>query len=399
MRGNVAPPTGVGAGRYVATGWIRDVNVPLELLQAARATRLVLFVGAGASMDPPANLPGFNALVTDVGTRAGRPPTEADLERPDVFLGDLVDDGVEVHNLVAKAIDLPGSAPNQLHRAIVDLARHHRPVRIVTTNYDRHLTGRQGWRCPAACHPRVQASDHRLIARRLRDFHNVNESEVECRFADYLRGQGWSSSLESRVGFSASFRRLGRPPLCCCDDPACCRDEPRQPSRRGCRPRTNIGLPAAAPVVIAIATSGGGSDEPSTASQAPTAFSQQEERPVAETQSDPVENEAPAEPEMTLSLENAVQSAKNYLGFKAFSKRGLIPQLSSKAGDCFARADAVYAVNHIKVNWNEQAARAAKEYLNMMSFSHDGLVQQLSSKAGDGYTRAQAEYGVSQAGL
>lgn len=120
--------------------WIRDVNVPAELIDAARAGRLVIFVGAGASVDPPASLPNFRDLVEDVGARAGTRPTETDLERLDKFLGTLDDRGIEVHDLVAKAIDLPNSRPNRLHRAIIDLARAYPPVRIVTTNYDRHLT-------------------------------------------------------------------------------------------------------------------------------------------------------------------------------------------------------------------------------------------------------------------
>jgi hypothetical protein len=120
--------------------WIRDVNVPAELIEAARTERLVVFVGAGASLDAPASLPSFNKLVKNVGTRAGTPPSKDDLRRPDVFLGRLADEGIDVHGLVAKAIDLPESRPNRLHRAIVELARVHSPIRIVTTNYDRHLS-------------------------------------------------------------------------------------------------------------------------------------------------------------------------------------------------------------------------------------------------------------------
>lgn len=120
--------------------WIRDVDVPSELIDAARAGRLVVFVGAGASADAPASLPNFKDLVKEVGERAGTPPTAADLERLDKFLGTLEDLKIEVHDLVAKAIDLPDSRPNRVHQAIVDLARAHPPVRIVTTNYDRHLT-------------------------------------------------------------------------------------------------------------------------------------------------------------------------------------------------------------------------------------------------------------------
>ena len=44
----------------------------------------------------------------------------------------------------------------------------------------------------------------------------------------------------------------------------------------------------------------------------------------------------------------------------AFSRKGLIHQLSSDAGSGFSKADATFAVDHIKVNWNEQAAKAAQ---------------------------------------
>ncbi len=114
--------------------------MPSDLVEAARAGHLVVFVGAGASMDPPASLPNFMDLVKDVGARASYPPSRTDLERLDKFLGALSDRDVDVHGLVARAIDLPDSRPNRLHDAIVGLARTHPPIRIVTTNYDRHLT-------------------------------------------------------------------------------------------------------------------------------------------------------------------------------------------------------------------------------------------------------------------
>src|SRR5690606_13653130 len=83
--------------------------------------------------------PDFKQLVTDIGTQVSSVPTERQLERPDVFLGDLADMGVNVHALVAKAIDSPASAPNRLHHAIMSLAAVHPPLRVVTTNYDKHL--------------------------------------------------------------------------------------------------------------------------------------------------------------------------------------------------------------------------------------------------------------------
>ena len=56
-----------------------------------------------------------------------------------MFLGDLADLEIDVHRLVANAINKPGSQPNRLHEAIIDLARVHPNPRVVTTNYDLHL--------------------------------------------------------------------------------------------------------------------------------------------------------------------------------------------------------------------------------------------------------------------
>jgi hypothetical protein len=104
-------------------------------------------------------------------------------------------------------------------------------------------------------------------------------------------------------------------------------------------------------------------------------------------------------PEYTPAQENAIASANQYLDTSAFSRTGLIQQLSSKYGEGFAKSDAIFAVNHIDVNWNQQAAAAANQYLDTSAFSRAGLIQQLSSKYGEGFTHAQAVYGVNQAGL
>ena len=101
----------------------------------------------------------------------------------------------------------------------------------------------------------------------------------------------------------------------------------------------------------------------------------------------------------TISQENARLSAENYLDTGAFSRTGLISQLSSEFGDGFSKADAIYAVDHIDVDWNEQAAKSAKNYLDINAFSRKGLIEQLSSEYGDGFTHAQAVYGVNQTGL
>lgn len=101
---------------------------------------------------------------------------------------------------------------------------------------------------------------------------------------------------------------------------------------------------------------------------------------------------------LTPAQRNARRSAEGYLSMKGFSKKGLIEQLSSDAGDGYAVADATAAVESLTVDWNEQAARSAKDYLNMMGFSCKGLIEQLSSSAGDGFTPSEAEYGAKEAG-
>ncbi|MFW6597106.1 DUF4020 domain-containing protein [Propionibacteriaceae bacterium Y2011] len=120
--------------------WIGDIDVPQAVLDAAERGDLVFFVGAGASRAHPAGLPDFAQLVHNIGARVGREPTDDEVRHPDVFLGRLQDHGNDVHQLVSTAIGQPGSQPNALHQAIMGLALAYPSPRIVTTNYDLHLT-------------------------------------------------------------------------------------------------------------------------------------------------------------------------------------------------------------------------------------------------------------------
>ncbi|MCL2437786.1 MAG: Ltp family lipoprotein [Coriobacteriia bacterium] len=98
-------------------------------------------------------------------------------------------------------------------------------------------------------------------------------------------------------------------------------------------------------------------------------------------------------PEVTMSQQQAVRSAENYLNFMNFSRSGLIRQLEFED---FSTEDATFAVDSLSVDWNEQAAGSAENYLDFMSFSRDGLIRQLEH---EGFTTEQAIYGVSSAGL
>jgi hypothetical protein len=143
-----------------------------------------------------------------------------------------------------------------------------------------------------------------------------------------------------------------------------------------------------------------GSDTPSSGGGTGSSTNQSVTGNQPVTQHQPATKPAkPAKPHGTLGQENALGAAQDYLDFQAFSRAGLIDQLSSRYGDASSKADATWAVNHLDVNWNEQAVKAAKDYLSMQHFSRAGLIEQLSSRYGDQFTRAQAIYGVNHVGL
>ncbi|MFE3175713.1 Ltp family lipoprotein [Amycolatopsis sp. NPDC059090] len=121
--------------------------------------------------------------------------------------------------------------------------------------------------------------------------------------------------------------------------------------------------------------------------------------PAGETpQSSPPAESSPASeaPQYPPQVEQARDSAQSYLGYTAFSRNGLIDQLSSKYGDSYPKNVATQAVDSLDVDWNAQAAKAAQSYLDYTSFSCTGLIRQLSSRYGGQFTNAQAKFGAHQ---
>jgi hypothetical protein len=102
---------------------------------------------------------------------------------------------------------------------------------------------------------------------------------------------------------------------------------------------------------------------------------------------------------VTLAMQNALSAARDYLDFSAFSRQGLIDQLSSNYGSGFKVEDATWAVDQLNTDWKEQAVRAAKEYLDFSPFSRQGLIDQLSSAFGSKFTVEEATYAVNKIGL
>jgi Host cell surface-exposed lipoprotein len=102
---------------------------------------------------------------------------------------------------------------------------------------------------------------------------------------------------------------------------------------------------------------------------------------------------ATTEPAFTRSEGNAIESAESYLDFSAFSRTGLIGQLEYEG---FTEAEATMAVDHLDVDWDEQAWKSAESYLEFSSFSRSGLIEQLKY---EGFSTAEATYGVDKTGL
>ncbi|MEU3201428.1 DUF4020 domain-containing protein [Streptomyces sp. NPDC006996] len=114
-------------------------SIPEPVLQAQRRGRLVLFVGAGASMSPPSSLPTFAQLAADVAGEVGVEVTPEATSAPDQFLTRLAERDLPVHERIQRLLEA-SEQPNAVHAALVRLFPSAGDLRIVTTNYDRHLT-------------------------------------------------------------------------------------------------------------------------------------------------------------------------------------------------------------------------------------------------------------------
>lgn len=87
---------------------IREIDFPPAVLSAQRDGQLIIFAGAGVSMDPPSSYPSFDELAEQVGDAVHpRMPGEAF----DVYLGRLVTEGVTVHDQVRTILSSPMSTP------------------------------------------------------------------------------------------------------------------------------------------------------------------------------------------------------------------------------------------------------------------------------------------------
>ena len=118
--------------------WITgDVNLPRAILDAQSEGRLVFFVGAGVSVDAPSGLPLFGQLAGELAEIA-RVPFDKNVAI-DFFLGSMPR-SFDTHRHTRDIIARDSSAPNSTHVALVRVASSIGRLRIVTTNFDTHIS-------------------------------------------------------------------------------------------------------------------------------------------------------------------------------------------------------------------------------------------------------------------
>jgi hypothetical protein len=116
----------------------KEVDFPQRLLDAQGSNSLVVFAGAGVSMSPPSNFPGFEGLAQNI--TAGVLERESAEEPMERFLGRAEARGVRVHEVARDILSDSSSEPNLLHNELLKLFPDSAKVRLVTTNFDAHFS-------------------------------------------------------------------------------------------------------------------------------------------------------------------------------------------------------------------------------------------------------------------
>ena len=124
-----------GEARSLPGVRLEGAELPAELVRAHKSGNFVLFVGAGVSKAAPSSLPLFDDLADQVAERLAS-SAEGTAEGR---LQELADRDLNVH-AAAHQIVSASVAPNAAHAAVAALAVAGPSPRVVTTNYDRHLS-------------------------------------------------------------------------------------------------------------------------------------------------------------------------------------------------------------------------------------------------------------------
>lgn len=118
-----------------------SIDLPGEVERARIAGELVIFAGAGVSVDAPSSLPTFAELAREIAEPSLQILPD-DLEQLDRYLGRAERlKNVDVQTRAREALTKRPSAHNNLHRDLLGLFPSAGVVRLVTTNFDAHFSG------------------------------------------------------------------------------------------------------------------------------------------------------------------------------------------------------------------------------------------------------------------
>lgn len=113
---------------------INGINFPNQIIEAINSKKLVVFVGAGASMGKPTRLPDFEELAKLIAEGTGLDKKQN--ESCEAFLGRLKCQEINVNEKAAEILNQSKLRPNKLHKYIIQLFSCVEDIKIVTTNYD-----------------------------------------------------------------------------------------------------------------------------------------------------------------------------------------------------------------------------------------------------------------------
>ena len=90
---------------------------------------------------------------------------------------------------------------------------------------------------------------------------------------------------------------------------------------------------------------------------------------------------------------SAMRKAQSYAETMHMSKAGIYDQLTSE-WEGFESEAADYAVNHVDVDWKENALIKARDYRDTMAMSPSAIHDQLTSDYGEKFTQEEADYAI-----
>jgi hypothetical protein len=180
-----------------------SITLPPDLERARAADDLVVFAGAGVSMGPPANLPGFQNLARQIGEPRVALGDRTDYDR---YLGEAERLGINVQDRARSILSVEGRHTD-LHEDLLGIFGTPDRVRLITTNFDPHFSTAAVGVYPGAVIPHYvgpalpPGSRFAGIAHLHGALTNTQDRLVltDADFAEAYMAEGWAARFLVRV--------------------------------------------------------------------------------------------------------------------------------------------------------------------------------------------------------